>query len=144
MNENLYSYLVDYDHYVPDFMRIVLSNRLGYDGKTWTFWMEYINTGTYNSQWMVLDIKKAKASKGKDTLEDNTFIMFEQMPGEQNIMFQDMSVYLDQNQYFASYNIPYYPSIRKESGYDDLDSEAGGENYQYSNNPRAIIFRDNQ
>jgi len=77
MNENLYSYLVDYDHYVPDFMRIVLSNRLGYDGKTWTFWMEYINTGTYNSQWMVLDIKKAKASKGKDTLEDNTFIMFE-------------------------------------------------------------------
>lgn len=55
-----------------------------------------------------------------------------------------MSNYLDQNQYFASYNIPYYPSIRKESGYDDLDTEVGGENYQYNSNPRAILFRDNQ
>ena len=49
MNPNIYNYLVDYDHYVPDFMRILLANRLGYDGKTWAFWMEFINTGTYNS-----------------------------------------------------------------------------------------------
>ena len=43
-------------------MRIVLSNRLAYDGLTWTFWMEYYNTGTYNSQWLLLDVKKARAS----------------------------------------------------------------------------------
>ncbi len=45
-------------------MRIVLSNRLAYDGKTWTFWMEYYNTGTYNSQWLIVDVKKAKESQG--------------------------------------------------------------------------------
>lgn len=64
LNDQLYNYLISYDMYLPDFMRIVLSNRLAYDGKSWTFWMEYYNTGTYNSQWLIIDVKKAKESQG--------------------------------------------------------------------------------
>lgn len=77
LNDQLYNYLISYEKYLPDFMRIVLSNRLAYDGKSWTFWMEYYNTGTYNSQWLIVDVKKAKESQGMEGLLENTFVMFE-------------------------------------------------------------------
>ena len=106
-------------------MRIILSNRLGYDGKTWTFWMEYFNTGTYNSQWIIVDLKKAKTSQNTNNLLDHTFVMFEQMPGDHNVKFQDMSSHLMEKGYYASYNIPYFPEIRRVSGYDDIVESTG-------------------
>lgn len=68
------------------------------------------------------------------------------MPGDQNIKMQDMSAYLWDNSYYASYNIPYFQEIRKVSGYEDIveaqAQDQGGDNYSYSNNPRALIFQN--
>jgi len=56
MQENLYRYILDIKHYVPDFMRVMLANRMATNGLSWVFWLSYYNTGTYNSQWMILDL----------------------------------------------------------------------------------------
>jgi len=58
LNERLYSKVLPSSSYIPDFMRILISNRNSNDGKTWIGWMNYINSGTYNSQWMIIDMEK--------------------------------------------------------------------------------------
>ncbi len=42
------------------------------------------------------------------------------MPGDQNIKMEDMSAHLWDKGFYASYNIPYFPEIRKVSGYEDI------------------------
>jgi len=49
LNEELYKKVAKVDSYIPDFMRIVSSNRLSKSGSDWVEWMSYLNTGTYNS-----------------------------------------------------------------------------------------------
>lgn len=101
-------------------MRIMLANQLGYSGKTWAFWLEYFNTGTYNSQWLLLDLLKAKPGVNRGHLLPDTFVVMEQMPGDHNIQLQDMTQWLVDKGYFASYNIPLFTPIRQVSGYDDI------------------------
>ena len=48
----------------------------------WLEYLKFINTGTYNSQWMILDYNKIKASFNKEVLENNSLIVAEQFPGE--------------------------------------------------------------
>lgn len=49
LNENMYSYVAKEDKYIPDYMRVVISNRLARNAPEWTRWLKYVNTGTYNS-----------------------------------------------------------------------------------------------
>ena len=51
-------------HSIPDYFRIMLSTRLAKNGNDWIRWMNHINTGMYNSQWMILDTNKARKSIG--------------------------------------------------------------------------------
>lgn len=78
LNDQLYNYLIRYEDYLPDFMRIMLANYLGYTGRTWSYWLEYYNTGTYNSQWLLLDLVKAKAAiTDRGQLDSDTFVVME-------------------------------------------------------------------
>merc|ERR1719258_866775 len=63
---------------MPDYMRIMLSNRLARTGEQWVNYMKESATGTYNSQWMVVDYNKFQ--KG-EKLKDGTFWVLEQAPG---------------------------------------------------------------
>lgn len=49
--------------------------------------MQHINTGTYNTQWLIFDAKKAR--KSIFSLLNNTFILAEQIPGI--ILTKDLS-----------------------------------------------------
>jgi len=70
--------MLDIKHYVPDFMRVMLANRMATNGLSWVFWLSYYNTGTYNSQWMILDLDVIERSINKeDSLEPNSFIIME-------------------------------------------------------------------
>jgi len=64
LNENAYSLVAKDDRYIPDFMRIMINNRLAVDAEDWVKWLRYVNTGTYNSQWMIIDMMKFEQSKG--------------------------------------------------------------------------------
>merc|ERR1719201_311218 len=55
LTDEPYDKLDDSGTNVPDFMRIMLSNRLAKTGKDWVDWMKKSATGTYSSQWMVVD-----------------------------------------------------------------------------------------
>lgn len=66
----------------------------------------------------------------------------EQMPGDNNIDFADMSHYLTDHQYWASYNVPFFDNIREVSGYSELMKGWGsGDSFSWERNPRANIFR---
>lgn len=45
----MYNYVAKDNKYIPDYMRIIISNRLARNGPEWTKWLKYVNTGTYNS-----------------------------------------------------------------------------------------------
>lgn len=49
LNENSYSLVAREDKYIPDYMRIVISNRMANSATEWVKWLKFVNTGTYNS-----------------------------------------------------------------------------------------------
>lgn len=42
---------------VPEWMRVMVSNRLANNGKEWLTVFPMNNDGTYNNQWMIADYK---------------------------------------------------------------------------------------
>jgi len=135
LSDEAFDKLDDNGTYIPDYMRIMLSNRLAKDAKDWVDWMTKSATGTYNSQWMVVDYNKFK--KG-DKLKDGTFWVLEQAPGVS--ASKDMSQLLQKDGYWASENRGYFSGIRNVSGETDAE-EIHGNLFSESHNPRANIFR---
>lgn len=43
---------------VPEWMRIVVANRLANSGKEWVDKFFVFNDGTYNNEWMITDYKQ--------------------------------------------------------------------------------------
>jgi hypothetical protein len=58
------------------------------------------------SQWMVLDYKKF--TPGQPVVPETLWLL-EQLPGM--VQMADLSLYLKQNGYWASYNIPYVTCV---------------------------------
>merc|ERR1719341_1747539 len=46
--------------------RVMAANRLARDGKEWTDITSQFNSGTYNNQWMVVDMSKVLGGKLED------------------------------------------------------------------------------
>jgi hypothetical protein len=97
-------------------MRSILANRIAKDAKTWTEIFIKNNSGTYNNQFMIVDLKKVNLEK--KVLEKDAFWIIEQIPGFYKS--QDMTDYLIQNLYWASYNSAYFEEIREKSKYDEM------------------------
>lgn len=68
-------------------MRIYAANLNANTTKGWLKWINFINTGTYNTQWMIFDLEKARNSNF--TLPPQTFLLAEQVPGK--ILSADLS-----------------------------------------------------
>lgn len=67
---DIYNYISNSDESIPNFMRIAVANQLAIDGPDWMFWYKEYNTGTYNSQWMILDYKKFENDINKYKLSE--------------------------------------------------------------------------
>jgi hypothetical protein len=120
---------------IPDYMRIMLSNRLAHTAAEWVDLMKESATGTYNSQWMVVDYNKFKPG---EKLRNETFWVLEQAPGVS--VAEDMSQRLQQTGYWASENRAYFPAIRDISGETEaMDTMANM--FSENHSPRANIFR---
>jgi len=124
--------------HIPNFVHVMITNRLAKNGAHWTRLFGTQNTGTYCSQWMIVDYNRFKAGK---TIPDDFFWLFEGVPGQTKAA--DMSHHLRDNGYFPSMNRPYFDEIRDVTGHQGAQ-RAQGRIYSWLNNPRAQIFRGAQ
>lgn len=106
-DEKLYKYCTP--NTVPSFIRSQVCNVLAKDPKTWVDMFEMYNSGTYNNQWMAIDLN----GFGK---KENIMWIVEQIPGE--TVKKDVTSYLYDDGYWGSYNIPYFEEIYNKSGYN--------------------------
>eukprot|EP00931_Biecheleriopsis_adriatica_P095960 TRINITY_DN69614_c0_g1_i1.p1 TRINITY_DN69614_c0_g1~~TRINITY_DN69614_c0_g1_i1.p1 ORF type:complete len:653 (-),score=125.54 TRINITY_DN69614_c0_g1_i1:11-1969(-) len=129
-----YDDLRDTDKGLPDFMRIMLANRLAESGQDWIDLMSRSSTGTYSSQWMVVDYGRFKK---KQQLKAGTLLVLEQVPGLSHS--EDMSQHLQSHGFWASENRAWFEDVRDKSG-STSDERLYGDLFSKDKNPRSKIF----
>ena len=118
-------------------VRVSVVTRVTSNAKDWVTQFSRYNSGTYNNQWMVLDLKLF--TPGQDLLP-NTLWIAEQFPGV--VGTQDVTPIL-QYGYWPSYNIPSIPELYVASG----NKAAAAQSWHMSDYQKCIraqIFRRDQ
>ena len=110
-NESLYKLLSP--NTLPTWIRAILANRLASSAEEWVEIFKKENSGTYNNQFIILDINKINFNNS--ILPNKTLMIIEQMPGYTEA--NDVT-YLLRNEFFPSYNTPYSKKIRNETEYE--------------------------
>jgi hypothetical protein len=122
-------------------IRAMVSNRLASSAEHWTNIFKNENSGTYNDQFMILDINKIDLKNKK--IPNKSLMIIEQIPGELEI--NDVTDKLKKG-YWPSYNVPYSKKHFKKCGYEDLIEQ--NEYYKieidYETCSRALIFKRDQ
>ncbi|XP_061561501.1 LOW QUALITY PROTEIN: phospholipase B-like 1 [Phycodurus eques] len=134
-NASLFSQLSPYS--LLAWQRVRLANSLAHSGEEWARIFSKYNSGTYNNQYMVVDL--GKFSPGH-SIRTGALTVVEQIPGK--------VIHTDQTQalrggYWPSYNIPFHVDIYNLSGYDVMWRRYG-EDFSYDLCPRAKILRRDQ
>merc|ERR1719440_482048 len=124
--------------HIPNFVHLMITNRMAKNGAHWTRLFAKQNTGTYASQWMIVDYNRFKTGA---VVPDDTFWLMEAVPGASKAA--DMSHFLRDNLYWPSFNRPYFDTIRECTGHTAAQ-RTNGAIYSWLNNPRAKIFRSAQ
>jgi hypothetical protein len=144
-NDELFDLLTP--HSVLSWQRIRAANWLATSGREWVSLLEFENSGTYNNQYMVIDL--TKFTPGEDPKQGLLWVA-EQIPGK--VIAADMTSVLSLG-YWPSFNVPAFSEIYNASGYPDFISklEKYGQKYtrsthwlSYQTSPRASIFRRDQ
>ncbi|KAL3084766.1 hypothetical protein niasHT_031657 [Heterodera trifolii] len=119
-------------------VRAIVANQMARTAREWCHIFKRFNSGTYNNQWLIVDYNKFKPYT--ELPDHGLFYVLEQMPTL--VLYQDMTQWLKQNGYFASYNIPFFKKTSLISGFE----QKGNEFYWFSwkNCPRAKIFARDQ
>lgn len=142
-NESLFrEYVKNGTNTISEFLRVMIANFLAPDSASWVQYFSTENSGTYNNQWMIFDMKKFTPGSA---LPSGTFWVAEQLPGTEfpyGITSADMSEHLNRESYWASYNIPYFTNVFDVSG-NLQQLEEYGSFFSYTNYSRAEIFRRN-
>ena len=126
-NESLFDRVTPFG--LPAWLRVQAANAIATTGTDWARIFDAENAGTYNNQYLVLDLEKTPR-----------LTVVEQIPGL--VVSADVSDQLVRDGYFPSYNVPYFPEIYDRSGYATLDAQRGRpRGSEYSLAPRAKIFR---
>ncbi|TGZ68046.1 hypothetical protein CRM22_004468 [Opisthorchis felineus] len=116
--------------------RVMAANRLANNGNEWVSYFRQRNSGTYNNQWMVFDANLY--SPGVKTLNKGLLTVAEQLPGI--VKAEDVTHVLEQQTYWPSYNLAYFPLIYNLSGMPEKLAKYG-DWYDYQKTARANIFR---
>ncbi|KAG7491526.1 hypothetical protein MATL_G00004490 [Megalops atlanticus] len=117
--------------------RVRLAHALAHTGEQWAQVFSKYNSGTYNSQYAVVDVSRVSLGNG---IKDGALTVVEQIPGM--VMHSDQTQALRQG-YWPSYNVPFHPRIYDLSGYGEMRRRRG-EDFSYDLCPRAKIFRRDQ
>jgi len=122
-------------------MRTMLANRLTDDGYSWTQVFSKFNSGTYNNQFQILDLKLIDTEK--KIISPGALYIVEQLPGSCDV--QEVTDVLKKG-YWPSYNTPFIEAVREKSGVNDAikkdpSMKVTGDYYTCA---RAKIFRREQ
>jgi hypothetical protein len=123
---------------VPEFIRVMAATYLSTTAQQWAQTFARENSGTYNNQYMILDMKLYTP---RAALPDNLFWVAEQIPGQ--VELRDQTQVLRDAGYWASYNVAFYKSNYDLSGYQQQE-DAVGTFWSYNETCRANIFRREQ
>lgn len=123
-------------------IRAMVANRLSSGGEQWTRIFARYNSGTYNNQYQILDLKMIDTKE--KIVRDNALWIIEQMPGFTDSA--DVTEILKSQGYWPSYNSAYFKSIREKSGYDEILRKRPElkSAIDYEECTRARIFRRDQ
>jgi len=131
--------------HIPNFVHLMATNRVAKNGAHWARLFQTQNTGTYTSQWMVVDYNRFRPDRDtlglwtdRGSVPDDTLWIVEAVPG--TIHAEDMSFHLREDGYWPSFNRPYFDDVRKASGFENAQKSRGAI-YSWLNNPRAQIFK---
>ncbi|XP_050392205.1 phospholipase B-like 1 isoform X1 [Patella vulgata] len=114
--------------------RVRVANMMANSGEEWAKALERYNSGTYNNQYMVIDLKQI--SLGKE-IRDNALWVVEQIP---SLVASGDQTKILRTGYWPSYNVPFFDDVYEKSGYPDFVAKHGVDaSYQLA--PRAKIFR---
>lgn len=118
--------------------RAMIANRMSVNAKEWTENFSKYNSGTYNNQFMALDMKKVDLPN--NSIDNEAMFIVEQVPGE--VAITDVTEHLAKG-YWPSYNSPYSKRIREISGIDELLKKRPELKHtiDYNTCSRANIFR---
>lgn len=117
--------------------RVRIANMMAKSGKAWAKIFSMYNSGTYNNQYMILDLKRITL---KQSIADQALYIVEQIPTR--VEYSDQTEILRKG-YWPSYNIPFHEVIYEMSGYPDMVQRYGVD-LSYDLAPRAKIFRRDQ
>ncbi|CAK6961714.1 phospholipase B-like 1 [Scomber scombrus] len=134
-NASLFSRLSP--HSLLAWQRVRLANSLARSGAEWAHVFSKYNSGTYNSQYMVVDLSRISLGH---SIRNGALTIVEQIPGK--VMHSDQSEALRRG-YWPSYNIPFHIEIYNLSGYGVM-WRRHGEDFSYDLCPRAKILRRDQ
>jgi len=135
LSDEAYDKLDDKGDPVPDFMRIMMASRLANTGKEWAELMQKSASGTYSSQWMVVDYNKFTPG---ERLGDGTLYVVEQAPGITHLA--DMTETLRDKGFWSSENRAWFKDVRDGIGATEAE-ELHGNLFSADENPRAHIFK---
>lgn len=124
---------------VSEFLRVMVANFVATNGSEWARHFSTQNDGAYCNSYMVLDGKLFNGDTKK--LSHNLLWISEQMPGY--VHSRDITFELQNNRYFASYNIPYFDDVRERSGFVAME-QTYGNFFSYTKYARAEIFARDQ
>eukprot|EP01089_Gocevia_fonbrunei_P003468 TRINITY_DN13445_c0_g1_i1.p1 TRINITY_DN13445_c0_g1~~TRINITY_DN13445_c0_g1_i1.p1 ORF type:complete len:542 (+),score=120.42 TRINITY_DN13445_c0_g1_i1:50-1675(+) len=133
-NHTLYDYVKSNPYVILSWQRTLLSNRMAHTSKEWAEIYSKHNSGTYNNQWIVVDLKQFERYS---ELKPWTLMILEQIPT--HIEYGDQTAHLE-NGYWPSYNVPFYDYIFKASGYAEMAKQQPVM-LSYQTCCRANIFR---
>lgn len=108
--------------------RMLVAGALAMDARAWTQEFAKEASGTYNNQWMVLDLTKFAPGR---PLTPGTFWVLEEIPGL--IHAEDQSGWLSETGFWASFNQLFYEETRAAAGADMEEPD-----------PRARVFERRQ
>ena len=122
-------------------MRTMVANRLTDDAYSWTQVFSKYNSGTYNNQFQILDLKLIDTTKKK--ISPGAFYIVEQLPGSCDV--QEVTDNLKKG-YWPSYNTPFIRAVREKSGIIDslIQNPNLTSTQDYDTCARAKIFRREQ
>ncbi|PWA21883.1 hypothetical protein CCH79_00015658 [Gambusia affinis] len=124
-------------HRLLAWQRVRLANGLARSGAEWAQLFSRYNSGTYNSQYLVLDLSRVLLRR---SIQAGALTVVEQIPG--NVVHSDQTPALRRG-YWPSYNVPFHAEIYAQSGYAAMWGRYG-EDFSYDLCPRAKILRRDQ
>ncbi|RWS24796.1 putative phospholipase B-like 2 [Leptotrombidium deliense] len=136
-NMSLYKYIKP-DAIVLEWIRSIVANRIANSGQEWVDVFVKYNSGTYNNQWMIVDYKMFEPLR---PLKKGLLTVVEQIPTL--VAYDDTTYVLRKQQYWPSYNTPFFENIFNISG-GPAEVAKYGDWFTYEKTPRALIFKRDQ